>query len=320
MLTDNNHLDKDTIKKTGSIYTPLDIVEKMMAKVEDEFWSDPTKTFCDPTCGTGAIIIPMLDNRVKHGIDPTVALKTMYGNELLTGSYDILMKNLHEWSNNHNVIDTSWKENFYNMDFFDFIKLVDDPDKVPLEDFFEMSNKIKIDLFLMNPPYTDNGCKMFTGGSGTTLASKIMKSLEKHRVVCISGMNAPSALKHKITFIESQGCNAFENAKVFTYIWTMNDNKPKLYKDFHNLKSVKKSKYFFLKLTTTAFPEIKKENKSENNRFYIDVENDEEMKEINEFLKQNYTPYKDWFCGVCKPRWCIANILYNSKWRERFVK
>lgn len=94
MKLDNTHLDTDTIKKTGSIYTPLEIVEKMMAKVEDEFWSDPTKTFCDPTCGTGAIIIPMLDNRVKHGIDPTVALKTMYGNELLKESYDILMKKL----------------------------------------------------------------------------------------------------------------------------------------------------------------------------------------------------------------------------------
>lgn len=137
MKLDNTHLDTDTIKKTGSIYTPLEIVEKMMAKVEDEFWSDPTKTFCDPTCGTGAIIIPMLDNRVKHGIDPTVALKTMYGNELLKDSYDILMKNLEEWALTHNVTDTSWKENFYNMDFFQFIKLVDDPDKAPLEGFFE---------------------------------------------------------------------------------------------------------------------------------------------------------------------------------------
>lgn len=137
MLTDNNHLDKDTIKKTGSIYTPLEIVEKMMAKVEDEFWSDPTKTFCDPTCGTGAIIIPMLDNRVKHGIDPTVALKTMYGNELLKDSYDILMKNLEDWALAHNVTDTSWKENFYNEDFFVFIKRVEDPDKEPLEGFFE---------------------------------------------------------------------------------------------------------------------------------------------------------------------------------------
>lgn len=136
MKLDNTHLDKETIKKTGSIYTPLEIVEKMMAKVEDEFWSDPTKTFCDPTCGTGAIIIPMLDNRVKHGIDPTVALKTMYGNELLKESYDILMKNLEDWAAAHNVTDTSWKANFYNMDFFEWIKMVDDP-TCGLNDFLE---------------------------------------------------------------------------------------------------------------------------------------------------------------------------------------
>ncbi len=137
MKLDNTHLDTDTKKKTGSIFTPLYIVEKMMAKIPDEEWSNPTKTFCDPTCGVGNIIIPMLDNRVKHGIDPTIALKTMYGNELLKDSYDILMENLQEWADEHNVSDTSWKENFYNMDFFEWIKLVDDPDKAPLEGFFE---------------------------------------------------------------------------------------------------------------------------------------------------------------------------------------
>ena len=125
MIFDNKHLDKETKKKTGSIYTPLCIVEQLMSKIEDATWSDPTKTFCDPTCGTGAIIIPMLDNRVKHGIDPTVALKTMYGNELLKDSYDILLQNLEEWAHEHNVTDTSWKENFYNMDVFEWVKLVD---------------------------------------------------------------------------------------------------------------------------------------------------------------------------------------------------
>ncbi len=179
---------------------------------------------------------------------------------------------------------------------------------------------MKIDCFIMNPPYTDNGCNIMVHGKGNNLATRIMKTLEKQRVVCISGLNAPSSMKHKITLFEAQGCYVFENAKVYTYIWCMNDNKPNLYKDFHCLKRLKKSKYFFLKLTSTITPEIKTKNKSENNRVYVDVENDEEMKEINEFLKQNYTPYKDWFVSLTKPMWCIANILYNSKWRDRFVK
>lgn len=82
MKLDNTLVDTDTRKKTGSIYTPLYIVEKMMAKVDDSMWSDSTKTFCDPTCGVGNIIIPMLDNRVKHGIDPTTAATKVFFNKL----------------------------------------------------------------------------------------------------------------------------------------------------------------------------------------------------------------------------------------------
>ena len=138
---------------------------------------------------------------------------------------------------------------------------------------------MKIDLFLMNPPYSaaEKG-GLGVGGSKIHLCQQVMKKLEKHRVVCICGMSGVYGLKHKITSFESQGCNVFENANVYTYIWTMNDKKPILYKDIHCLKRVKKSKYFFLHTTSSTVPEIKKENKSEVNRIYMDVENDEEMK------------------------------------------
>ena len=180
---------------------------------------------------------------------------------------------------------------------------------------------MKIDCFIMNPPYSaaEKG-GLGVGGSKIHLCQQVMKQLENQRVVCICGMSGAFELKHKITFFEKQGCDIFENANVYTYIWTINDKKPLLYKDIHSLKRVKKSKYFFLHTTSSTVPEIKTENKSEVNRVYVDVENDEEMNKINEFLKQNYTPYKDWFYGICKPMWCIANILYNSKWRDRFVK
>ena len=66
MLTNNTHLTKEQIKKTGSFYTPLCVVEKLMSKIDDETCSDTTKTFCDPTCGTGAIIIPIADKVVNN--------------------------------------------------------------------------------------------------------------------------------------------------------------------------------------------------------------------------------------------------------------
>lgn len=314
MILNNEHIDTEIKKKTGSIYTPLDIVEKMMSKVEDEFWLDPTKTFCDPTCGVGNIIIPMLDNRVKHGIDPTTALKTMYGNELLKSSYDILMQNLQEWTDKHGVTETSWKENFYNEDFFIFIQRI----RTDIFDDF-LGDKIRIECFIMNPPYTDGKTGLIGGASN--FCGNIMKSLENQRVVCISGMNGLTKLKHKLTSFEAMGSKIFHPlASVYTYIWTMNDNKPLLYTEFHKLKTVRKSKYFILKVTSSELPKIYNKNESEINRIYLNIQSDEEMNEINEYLIENYTYYKDWFESLNKPIWAIANILYNSKWKERLVK
>lgn len=145
---------------------------------------------------------------------------------------------------------------------------------------------MKIDLFLMNPPYT-KGSKMHDGGGGSIFCGNIMKSLENQRVVCISGMNGPASLKHKLTSFEALGSNVFiPYAKVYTFIWTMNDNKPLLYTEFHKLKTVRKSNYFVLKLTSTKIPKIYNKNKSELNRIYLDIQSDEEMNEINEFFER----------------------------------
>ena len=123
MKLNNEHLDKQTIKQTGSVYTPLEVVKQMLDMVDEEQWRDPHKVFCDPTCGVGNIIIPMLDRRVELGIEPTVALNTMVGNELVPKTYEVLMDNLHEWAREHNVVSTDWEQNFTNMDFFEWVKL-----------------------------------------------------------------------------------------------------------------------------------------------------------------------------------------------------
>jgi hypothetical protein len=46
------------------------------------------------------------------------------------------MNNLQEWADQHGVTDTSWKENFYNEDFFKWIERVEDP-TVGINDFLE---------------------------------------------------------------------------------------------------------------------------------------------------------------------------------------
>lgn len=184
---------------------------------------------------------------------------------------------------------------------------------------------MKIDCFIMNPPYNsgDGGAciKKAVLGGYTKLCSNIMKSLDKHRVVCISNYAGTSSVLTKITQIERQ---KFPDILCHTFIWTMNDNKPVLFPEIHKLKYVKKSDYFFLKMSSAPIYYLRKTNKSKykskNNRLYIDIANDTEMEEINKLIRDNWEPYKVFVPGLAFRSWIVANILYNSKWKDRFVK
>ena len=180
---------------------------------------------------------------------------------------------------------------------------------------------MKIDCFIMNPPYNsgDGGTfrKKGVRGGNTRICPNIMKSLEKHRVVCISNYAGTSSVLTKITQIQKQ---KFPNIDCHTFIWTMNDNKPVLFPQIHKLKLVKKSDYFFLRMSSASIYQIRKTNKSKRNRMYVDVNNDTEMEEINKFIRDNWEPYKVFVPCMTWRHWIIANILYNSKWRDRFVK
>lgn len=184
---------------------------------------------------------------------------------------------------------------------------------------------MKVDLFLMNPPYNSGPGgvpKKNVSQKNTTNSSiicvKIMKALENRRVVCISNYGGFGSIITKMTSVEKV---VFPGILCSTWIWTINDNKPVLFPNVYKLKRVKKSNYFFLRLGTGySIYQIRKENKSEYNRMCVDVKNDEEMCEINKYIKDNFEPYKVFACTMQLRPWILANILYNSPWRERFVK
>lgn len=180
---------------------------------------------------------------------------------------------------------------------------------------------MRIDCFIMNPPYNSGeggaGRKKTIRERNPRLCSNIMKSLEKHKVVCISNYAGMASVLTKITQIERQ---RFPGIDCYTFIWTMNDNNPVLFPQIHQLKQVKSSNYFLLKIGNCTVYQIRKENKSIQNRKYIDVTNDTEMEEINKFIRDNWEPYKVFVPCMNWRHWIIANILYNSKWRGRFVK
>ena len=104
--------------KFGAVWTPPEIISKMMGMVSDELWDDPTKTMLDPTCGTGNIVVSMVLNKIYHGIDPTTALEHVYGIELQQKNVKICRERLLKIVGNTAKHREIVKKNIVCSDFF----------------------------------------------------------------------------------------------------------------------------------------------------------------------------------------------------------
>ena len=69
------------VKATGEVFTPTDLVQEILDTFDDIIFSDPTKTFIDPTCGDGQFLGEVLIRKIENGVDFKTALSTIYGVE-----------------------------------------------------------------------------------------------------------------------------------------------------------------------------------------------------------------------------------------------
>ena len=118
---------KSRKKKTQEIFTPYCIVKKLMDKISEEDWQDPTKTFLDPAMGNGNIILGILYRRiVEYNIDWRTALKTLYGVELMQDNVDETYERIFDLFDKMNIDydkDEALKimhENLVCSDFFEW--------------------------------------------------------------------------------------------------------------------------------------------------------------------------------------------------------
>lgn len=79
---------KNSEVNSQEFFTPYSIIKRMADKIPDEDWSDPDKTFMEPSFGNGQFIIYILYNRIMHGIDWRTALNTLYMTELMQDNID----------------------------------------------------------------------------------------------------------------------------------------------------------------------------------------------------------------------------------------
>ena len=75
--------DKSRTKETGEVFTPTPLVQEMLDKLPEEVFTDPTKTFLDPSCGDGQFLAEVLIRKLENNIPYDQALYTIYGVDLM---------------------------------------------------------------------------------------------------------------------------------------------------------------------------------------------------------------------------------------------
>lgn len=75
--------EKARVKATGEVFTPTALVQEILDTLPQDVFTDPDKTFLDPSCGDGQFLGEVLIRKVESGIDFETALGSIYGVELM---------------------------------------------------------------------------------------------------------------------------------------------------------------------------------------------------------------------------------------------
>lgn len=86
--------DQLRVKSTGEVFTPTQLVQEILDRLPQELFQDPTKTFCDPSCGDGQFLGEVIIRKMENGSTLEEALSTTYGVDLMQDNVDLCRERL----------------------------------------------------------------------------------------------------------------------------------------------------------------------------------------------------------------------------------
>ena len=90
--------NKIRVKQTAEVFTPTELVQEMLDKLEENditLFSDPNKTFLDPSCGDGQFLSEVVIKKMERsGCTLEQALSTTYGVELMEDNVKLCKERL----------------------------------------------------------------------------------------------------------------------------------------------------------------------------------------------------------------------------------
>jgi len=75
--------DKSRVKSRGEVFTPTPLVQEILNQLPVEQFTDPTKTFIDPSCGDGQFLSEVILKKMENGSTYQQAVDTTYGVDLM---------------------------------------------------------------------------------------------------------------------------------------------------------------------------------------------------------------------------------------------
>lgn len=73
---------KKRVKEKGEVFTPPSLVNEMLDQLPPETWQ-PNKTFLDPACGNGNMLVEVVRRKIEKGHCPIQAISTTYGIDIM---------------------------------------------------------------------------------------------------------------------------------------------------------------------------------------------------------------------------------------------
>jgi ubiquinone/menaquinone biosynthesis C-methylase UbiE len=73
----------DRVKKTGEVFTPLDLCIKMIKQIPQHILEDPESTFLDNSCGDGNFLVALTKVLGKYHDKKHIVDNMLYGVDLI---------------------------------------------------------------------------------------------------------------------------------------------------------------------------------------------------------------------------------------------
>lgn len=86
--------DAARVKATGEVFTPTPLVQEILDQLDPTMFTDPAKTFLDPTCGDGQFLGEVLIRKIENGSTFEQALSTVYGVDMMQDNVDLCRNRL----------------------------------------------------------------------------------------------------------------------------------------------------------------------------------------------------------------------------------